>query len=409
MGLYFPKSKTVKADLLKKNGGVEISCKLQQNAIHPALFAQRAAYTQATGITFAGYTPHGGGLVIVAGGRTYLLYNSSFVQLAAVAASSPFLTEGGDMASHASMLILDSNCVYMQASAHTVRSFSGNLACGVTRCGRLFGADLSDGYMLKWSGESGINDWAEGISGAGRVYLDRTGGKVLNMFNFEDKIVLVREHGVGTFSAYGTPENFSVGATALLPSIYKNTAAIVGNKLFVCAADGVYAYGGGKVEKFSFNLADDIGQVFYATAYLGRYYIVCARSKVLLRKVLYVIDISEKHAYIVDLAAEVATGGDLLYAFTTSAAYTLAEGGTFKYLCGSEDFGTSAKKVLKYIDVDCDGAVTLQVSNGTYTRTFSSVKRRAKVRMSGQSFTVTITGSSKVRSLTACAEVIDGV
>ena len=127
------------------------------------------------------------------------------------------------------------------------------LAHTVMFCGRLFGIDLTDGYMLRWSGYS-LQDWTEGVDGAGYVRLNPGLGKLLNLFVLGDKIVIVRENGLTTVTTLGDSRHMRAYLCDKhdLRSVCVDGSVICGGKLWINTENGIYVYDGNTLTKAPF-------------------------------------------------------------------------------------------------------------------------------------------------------------
>ncbi len=124
----------------------------------------------------------------------------------------------------------------------------------VMHCGRLFGIDLSDRYMVRWSGYA-INDFKNGIDNAGYVQLNPGLGKLLNLFVLNDKIVILRERGITTLTTLGDARHMRMDLCDKheLNGIYENSSVICGGQLYIYTDKGMYVYDGNTLEKAPFD------------------------------------------------------------------------------------------------------------------------------------------------------------
>lgn len=122
------------------------------------------------------------------------------------------------------------------------------LGSSVMHCGRLYGVDLNDGYLLRWSGYS-LQDWDLGVDGPGYVTLDPGLGKMLNLFVLGEKIVIVRERGITTIATLGDSRHMraDVCDKHALPGVYADSSVICGGKLWIYTRKGMYVFDGSSV------------------------------------------------------------------------------------------------------------------------------------------------------------------
>lgn len=325
--------------------------------------------------------------------------------------SSPFVFETQDTAPRA-VLLSGNTFTTLQSGSILHGEFPVKLSCGTMRRGRLFGADAENPYVLRWSGSKGFNDWISGISGAGSLTLEPFGGHVLDIFDFEDRLVVIREGSIMRFSVYGNPENFKEVDTAISPQIYRSTAAISGDGILFFTSGGLMSYRGGKIAKIDGLISDDLQSPTSAFVYDGRYYFICGTSKSLSKSVVYVYDFLHGGYEIIDIPAYfISHDGTSLVAYAPSAIYRLRWG--YEYILyevatESMDFGTDRRKLLTELEVDCDEDVRVSISNGRSTKTIRSAKGRTRLNMRGADFKVTFSGyGGSVRSAYLTAEVTE--
>ncbi len=124
---------------------------------------------------------------------------------------------------------------------------------GKLHCGRIFAIDDADRYMLRWSGYA-FNEWKEGVDKAGYVRLDAGLGKMLNLFVFNEKIVIVREFGITVFSTLGDFRHmrFDVCDKYRLPPVYQHSSVIFGGQLWIYTQNGMYKFDGSTISKAPF-------------------------------------------------------------------------------------------------------------------------------------------------------------
>lgn len=324
--------------------------------------------------------------------------------------SSPFTFETHDGIARA---ILFSGKTYSSHQngflSHAV--VTQKLSCGAMRRGRLFGADADSVRTLRWSA-SGYRNWTEGISGAGNLVLEPSGGSILDIFDFEDRLVVFRERSIMRFSVYGNPENFKEQDTAFTPEIYKRTAAIAGDRILFFTSGGLMSYSGGKIERVDGLITDDLKSPTSSFVYDGRYYFICGTSKLLEKSVVYVYDFSCGGYQIIDIPAYfVSQDAISLLAYAPSTIYRLHFGYEYilyEVITGSIDFGTDKRKLVTELEIDCDDDIRVIISNGRRTKTLRQVNGKTRLNMRGDEFTVTFSGyGGSVRSAYLTAEVIE--
>lgn len=407
---YYPESSRITADVIAQGGATPVSCKILNGKIVPALAAERvgsapegviaAAYSAGCGI-YTAVTPEG--IYESVGGK-------SFYSASSGTGTSPVIFEDwyGD-APH-TVVFNDDTCFFSDGNSNITKLHSGKrLSCGLHRCGRLFGADGGDGYILRWSGEGGVLDWYQSISGAGWVRLRPELGKILALLPYGEKTAVIREYGVSEFSAYGTPETFKLSPDgSKTDAVYANTAAYIGGKIYFFTKSGMFLYSG-SAARVSHSLSGDISSPVCCAA-AGDTYLIGATSASLGGGALLAYDTSDGTDYLIDVGAE-AVCADAVSALILGGgnSYRLCRAEKFLYVSGTLDFGVSSKKVLDSVYIDGAGEFDITISNGDISRIFTGVKGGIRLNMNGRKFTLRVSGSGEMRALSAGAEVIDGI
>lgn len=411
MGTY-PRYKVKRQDLVKTFGLQPFGAFIKDGSIIPGWSASFESDQAVANLTVMGCWPQIRDLVMAAGndGNVYGgALGTEFVRLYSDTGSSPFKIE---IFSSSPYGIIISGKRYMRLSDGGFHSYSFpvELACGTMRRGRLFGGDTSMPYTLRWSGKSGFLDWTEGIpSGAGKLVLEPTGGHIIDLFDFEDELVVFRETSIMRFSTYGDPENFKEKDALPVPDIARHTMAIAGDSILFFCLGGLMRYRGGKVARIQGLITDDI--VSPVSVFVGsdRYYFVCGTSKSLGRSVIYVYDVVCDCCQIIDIPAYfVSQDKQSVLAYTESGIYRLnlnSEEIPYGVVTGTVDFGTDKRKLATLLEVDCDEDVKVIISDGVNERTVDCPNGRTRLNMRGSRFTVTFCGTGSVRSAYLSAEV----
>lgn len=280
---------------------------------------------------------------------------------------------------------------------------------GAMHCGRFFGRDYSDAFLIRWSAD-GVFDWTTGIYGSGHVYLPPEGGEVIRLVSMGERLIAVRRRGVTVINAYGDPQHFSVKATAeyaVADGIIEDTCAVCDGKLFFCTRSGIYAFDGDGVKKLENGGKSDISSPVSAVAYGDKYYLICSGAA-LGEGLLYIYDASAKSGYFTDIKPDVmCVMNDGVYVIKDTVAYRLdyATRQTRGYLfTGQCDFGSSGVKYLREIYVEGDSDVRVEVTGGSIVRTFTGCGRH-RVGMAAPSFSFAASAYGRLDKLIATAEV----
>lgn len=408
--MIYPETEIKTADVMAAEGALPVGCEIKNGSIVPA-FAPSEVTANAFESVDCAYGSTALGLAVIKSG-TMVYYSkdlNTFSKVANYETDTPFVFE--DYEGDRMRMVLADNTLsmrfYSKGSSYSKTNYG--ICGGQLKCGRLFAIDREDNYKLRWSGEDGAYDWVEGISGAGWVKLESKRGKILNLVNFGENLIAVREQGLTVISAFGTPENFKILSTdTAAPKIVKDTAAVVCGKLIFFAEGGLYAYDGNKITPLPHNLENETENPTYAAAY-GNNYLLCCRSKRLGREVVLACDCSGKFSHIVDVPAQKLVVTDCVHAYYPLSACTLEKCSEYKFISGKINFGTSERKHLNGIEIESDKPVDLTVSNGRTERVFKGVNGRLAADMCGVNFVFCITGNAEIKSIKAYAEAVSGI
>lgn len=410
MNPTYPECTYAHVDLLSGNGCLPAGCVLKDGKLSRSFNAVNTMKTPVANLVCLYYSNFSGAsLAYSSDGKVYKGSNldaTVLTEIKSLSASSPFYIEQRKGRYADLVLMTNSDYVRMRNGSYYSEAVSASLRCGTVRCGRIFGIDLINANLLKWSGEDGYDDWEQGISGAGQVYLDSEGGQAWNVFNFEDELIVMRNNGITRMAVAGNPENFRFeNFTITMPALYKNTAAVVGDSLFFCANGGMYVYKGGRISKVKGLISDDIVNPNLCFSYAGRYYMVAGNSTRLSRRVVYMYDTVDGTYQIVDIPATcLAADVRSLIGITSNAIYRIQLTGEYNFTCGTYDFGSNKRKLLTTLEADCDSGVYVKISNGRFTKTVAA-GGTVRLNMRGAKFTVSVTGTGEVRSMKLNAEV----
>lgn len=280
-------------------------------------------------------------------------------------------------------------------------------SCGAVHCGRLFAASE---LVLWWTSDEVFNDVM--ADSYGKLDLDFKRGNVLNLLVFDGKLIAVREYGLTVFSMYGSPDDFSVDLTDTdCDLIYKNTACVVGDKLYFFSESGLKIFDGSKISDAGLKYA--LSSPRSAVSYGGIYYLACHSDKVD-KDVILCLDTSNKSICVVDEKAEFLFIKDGVQFIGDGKLKQLKRRNTVEessspYYFSSNDinFGTDGFKTV--IKIEASDAAMFTVSNERFTRVYQLEKGGAVFpHLKGKSFKVTAEGVHDVKSLILTAEVRDG-
>lgn len=400
-----PPSKRKTVSALSRKGAIPVGCIERDGALIPALCAEPAAGNFPQNVRLATFAKKRGKWIVLADDGIYYSidgaaeFNKSRFE---ITFTSPFFfeTDDGD-----TCLAGDSQVFIARASMNSVAEFNHNVKKGVAKNGRLFAVDRENPYKLRWSGGKDGFDWEQSIDGAGYCILSQTRGRICDLIVYKQRVIIVCERGLAYLNAYGNTENFRlVYVDGLMEEVYENTAATVGGKLVLCAGDKLYAYDGVSAEKLDVALACDIKEPTFAIG-AGEDYYLCAKSRALGRKVVFVVNVRDKTAYIVDIPAVTLCQNDGIYCFTETEAAILKSGGKFTYESGSFNFGKNKPVCLTSLHMGNSASVDAEVWADGRKRTIYGVNGYCRPKLTGSSFKVVIRSGGEVRGVNAVAEV----
>lgn len=406
----FPHTARVSADLLRLGDSIPVNCKITREGLIPTLSPRSSGGSVPENIKCVSYAVGIDRYMAFADGKDAVSFNgfaySGFLNRSA---RSPFIIERRLGEAVQTLTFGDGSvAVYNKDDELKTEPYAGNLACGAFHCGRLFGADLDDGYKLRWSGEGGALDWEEKINGAGWVLLCPELGEILNVAEFGEKIIALRRRGVSVITAHGSPENFKVESEVFSYSeLCKDTVQIVRGRLFFFRKSGLCEYSGGKILSIANGLAEDFFSPACSAA-TDEYYFAGGNSMAL-GDAVFAYDAADDCAFLMNASAEKIAAGRSVFCYADGKCCELVPDGEFTFSCGNINFGSHGKKTLKSVIIDGGGDYSLTVTNGVFARSFNAAKGKTRLNMCGRSFKITVSGSKRINSFTAEAEVADDV
>jgi hypothetical protein len=351
-------------------------------------------------------SPNSGNLFLVADGGAYLLYkgDSDFVKFKDGVADDAFFADMYIDGKAATVLYNGKDRVVFYngfSNASDLREFYD----GVLHCGRFFARDKAEGLKILWSSGDPM-EWASGIDGCGYIYLPTDGGNVLRLFNYNEKLVAVRERGITVISAYGEPQHYAVKSTAsylTCDGVIAETCAVCDGKLFFCTKSGIFAFDGDDIERQENGHDFEISAYKSAVAVGDRYFILCD-GEAYGEGALFVYETVEGSGYFAGVNCLKLIGGDALYAFCKDGVYTFEENsasGSWQSL--KLNFGANGAKFLKEVYLECEGECGVSAECDGVVRSFGKGRNRAD--MFGREFSFCVSGKGRVTRLTATAEV----
>lgn len=281
------------------------------------------------------------------------------------------------------------------------------LASSVMHCGRLFGVDLTDGYLLRWSGYSLLN-WVEGVDGAGYVKLNPGLGKLLTLHVLGEKIVIVREKGITTISTLGDSRHMRMDVCDkhALPPVYADSSVICRGQLWIYTQNGMYVYDGSTLSVAPFERIMSDYVLSHPRVVEDRYvYYRALKDGV---KYLFMYDTETgagnpfgKNAYCCFFCE------DKGYAFRNNVLGSLLPDlADPDRVWVSETFTYDADKpaVLKSLNIEGSGDFTVE-TDCDGRKLYAEGAGKYRYSESGQSFTFKVTGIGSITSMSAEWEV----
>ena len=359
------------------------------------------------GVEGAYYSEGNGALFVITATEVYRLDSgaSEYVKIADSLSEKPFFVDMYINGFSATTMFSGNSRVVFTGMAQDTATDDHLFSTGVVHCGRFFAVDKSDGFKLWWAASHPL-DWEEGIYGCGYVWLPAEGGKILRLFSYDDRLVAVRERGITVVRAYGGPQNYKVDATAnylTADGIIGDTCALCGGQIVFCTDSGIYAFDGSDIERLM-RFDCGISAPLCAAACGERYFLMCTEEH-LGEGCVYCFDLSSGLGAACDIKpSALFSGPDGVYAVIGTAIKKLLPGeGEGEWYSAEVRFGGS-RALLKSIEAECDGEVSVTVSALGVSRTFSGSGVH-RVGMSGSSFSFCVQAGGTLRTLTARAEV----
>lgn len=284
---------------------------------------------------------------------------------------------------------------------------SVKLLSTVMHCGRIFGVDYTDRYMLRWSGYA-LNDWTEGADGAGYARLNPRLGKLLELFVLDEKIIIVRECGVTALSTLGDARHMRLDVCDkhVLSGIYGNSSVICGGKLWIYTKKGMYVFDGNAFTKAPF---DEIMLDY-----------TLEQPKVVDERYVYYSAMKGGVKYLFEYDTETGAGNPFArycnsQFFTENGAFCFLGSSVGDLLPDMDDpdrfwiskpftFGAGKTAVLKSLTVEGKGKITVE-TDCDGRKLYADGAGKFSYSECGRSFTFKVTGNGSVTGMTAEWEV----
>lgn len=281
--------------------------------------------------------------------------------------------------------------------------------CAAYHYERLFTAK---GMRVRFSAPLEAWNWKQEAQGAGYLDLPPSGGRVLAMRSYKDKLYLFRERGIDQLRALGDNLNFKVTVMPVrCAGIRAGSVADCGSRIFFFAEDGFYSFNGGTCAKAEASGAElaDVGEDIRAAAHGGRYY-ACVSLKEGGRGI-FCADAETGRTWFLRGEAVFPVGGDGGLFACNGALCRLTERGFFpdtEGVCTLEtppcDLGSAARKYLDALTIAGRGAfsVTARSEDGRVARACGKAGEtlRFSVALSGRTFSLRVSTRSESAKIT---------
>ncbi len=406
----YPATRIETEDISKTHGAVCKSCKVVNGAIIPAMAAGKIYNTAPANISYAAYSEVSERYFAFGDGKVYASRSAMSISsvFANVALSSPFIF--GDRSNGNKTYIISGNKGVVYPSGTAPITLKYGIYGGVLKSGRLFAADKTAKYKIRWSGTGGGFDFEEGLNGAGWLNLKSGLGAIKNLVVYGENIAVLRELGITVISAYGNAETFKeFERSYYVPYIRSNTVAQTDGKLLFFTSRELYCFDGAKAYSLNCRLSQNISSPKNAVA-AGSVYFVCGVYKPTGEQCVFAYDTQRDSAYIIDCkAGALLSAGDVYAYLTEGGACMLQTANEFEFISGAADFGSPYRKTLKNLEICCKEPVDITVASDSEERLFKGVKNCLRLHMTGYSFKISVTASAEISLLKAYAEVRDGI
>lgn len=277
-----------------------------------------------------------------------------------------------------------------------------NIRSGTVHCGRLFAVDIDKPYRLCWSGTD-VLDWSDSVEGYGYIDLEMNGGDIIQIVEFDDDLICLRDRGITVVHALADSRNYRISPSQKLIGgiMVTGKGAVYNGKFLFPCKDGVYSYDGSQITKEFFIplLSDYVYKRVYADNY-GFAYVECNNGET---DLILVYEIATKRWGTFGYGSKYPLWSKGKFYFYDTIRGLI--GNTSLNYVNTQSYwksktvrpGTKPVKTLKslYIDASADVTIDVIVDSVTYTFTgkgeittglrgkefkFEIVKTRAEIR-----------------------------
>lgn len=275
--------------------------------------------------------------------------------------------------------------------------------------GRLFAADAQDEYVLRWSGPNGFDDWTQSAFGAGYMRFNPARGRILSTVPFGDRVAVFREYGLDFLKVNGDPRHFSVTyeyGEGVSEKLGDGTCVCCRGKLYFCSDEHMYVCDGSGITRMQFPDYMQPKLCTHGAAIEDRYVVYYCKHPNSSTRYQFIYDVDEKkYGFFAYGASTVWKTANGFYSWRSGRVhvplrdYSDANGdmasSLYKGNLGSE---YSGMKLLKSVTLDASGDARLSVRSLYVTRYFTG-NGKIPINMPGNTFSLSLSGNCKVRSL----------
>ena len=379
-------------ELLNSDGGLPVNCRIYKGQLLPALSPVKKGGGVPAGGVFAYRSEYIDRFIIATKNYIYLSASGTqFSYLTSIKSDNPFSIEHIYKGKPCVVVIDGVNCTILYGNSFSMRELDVSISCGISHCGRLFGAN---GITVYWLDGDNFNS-------EGSLTLDSVRGEISDICELGEKLIFIRKYGLTVANMFGSPENFSVDITNTdTEEIYKNTARVADGKLLFWTSSGLCSFDGSVVKHIEHRCNYAVSVPEQAVVFADKYYLNCYCG-VLEKNAVMCYDPSDGESYIIDVQADCLCSKDAVYVFNSNGAYRLEEGGAGLFCIDGINFGTGARKTVTKIFADCDGA-EIVLGNGSAARKFEGAGT-FRPRLRGVDFSVAVKTGVPVKQITLTA------
>lgn len=407
--IYYPKTALKTVNILEYGADNGYNCIFSNNKISPVGgFADTDFNIPAGVVDFKKINMLNIYLAVAPDGAYVSEINEQFTKFHSFTEGEPYIVEDFSSENRAA-IICGKDLIYYTAKGFRLAKADVVTRKGIMRHGRIFALDDKDKFILRWT-DFGAEDWSA-ENGGGWFKVNSERGEILNLFDYNGKLILLREYGITVISAFGVAENFKMQAEFSTDRIFENSAAVVCGKLYFFTAAGLYSFDGTSVEWANWRYSRHITPPFCAISCGNVYYISC-NTDLFEQNVIAFYNVLTKECGVLNRPAEkLFSFSGNLYAYHNGKVYK-ADGKPSKFVWRSDEvcFGFGGKKVIRNLLLKCVSPVDITVDNGATTRKFTAVNgENLNVRLCGKTFKFTLESSKEITSFKAVAELHDGI